>query len=238
MDDGRRPGSALDALAALMATLRTECPWDRTQTHGTLRRHLLEETYETLEALDRIDAAPDTPDDGRRFDDLREELGDLVFQVVFHAHLAAEAGQFDLSDVIEGVHTKLVERHPAIFADAATSTTARGDDLDTRSAEWERAKVAEKGRASVMDGIPSTLPALLYASKVLDKAQAVAPQLTFADAASVSSPTDDTALGRHLLAVVRAARDADLDPESALRSAAHALERAVRSVEGTPSGRT
>ncbi len=98
----------------LVRTLRAECPWDRAQTHASLTRHLLEETYEVLEAIDHVD-----PERARGFEALEEELGDLLFQVVFHATIAAEAGQFTLSDVVRGVHDKLVARHPHVFADAA-----------------------------------------------------------------------------------------------------------------------
>ena len=205
------------ALAEVMATLRAECPWDRGQSHASLRRYLLEETYETLEALDHV---AEQPSSARAFDDLCEELGDLVFQVVFHAHLANEAGRFDLSDVIDGVRTKLEARHPAIFDPAAD------DGLG-----WEQAKVAEKGRASVMDGIPPALPALVYATKVIGKAEAAA-SFEMTDTPEVAAPADEAQLGRDLLALVTAARKAGLDPEGSLRSAARKLETQVRRSDG------
>lgn len=224
-----------------MATLRTDCPWDRVQTHASLRRHLLEEAYEALEALDRIARLPaaepgaaaasgsDDAGDDEAWEDLAEELGDVLFQVVFHAHLAAEADRFDLAEVIDGVRAKLVDRHPHIFAGG---THAASDGAD-----WERSKVAEKGRTSVMDGIPASLPALLYATKVVAKADAVAPD-TLApgagDGPAGEHPDrvdDEAALGRALLEVVVAARAAGLDPEAALRSATSELEARVRARE-------
>lgn len=245
VDAGAAAGAALAELVAVMSTLREECPWDRVQTHASLRRHLLEESYETLEALDRVAgvdpaAAPDGDD---AFGDLREELGDLLFQVVFHSHLAAEESVFDLAAVIDGVRTKLVGRHPDIFdADPAAGPAAGpaanpgdadgdfGGAAESRGADWERSKVAEKGRSSVMDGIPPTLPALLYAAKVAGKASVVAPDV-LADHDGGVAPTDEEALGRSLLASVVAARAAGFDPEAALRTAARNLEQAVRAAE-------
>jgi len=230
-DAPRAAGAALDALAEVMATLRSACPWDRRQTHGSLRRHLLEECHEALEALDRI-ASPDASGgDAAHFADLCEELGDVLFQVVFHAHLAAEESRFDLADVIDGVRTKLVARHPAIFTDDAASDAGEALHTEARGAAWERAKVAEKARASVMDGMPPTLPALAYASKVVTKAHAVAPALVAPVSSTTGPPTDEAALGRELLAIVQTARAAELDPEVALRTAARALEEAVRGAE-------
>lgn len=230
----RRSGAALDALVAVMGVLRSECPWDRVQTHASLRRHLLEESYETLDALDRIAAGPDTTDASVRgtFEDLCEELGDVLFQVVFHAHLAAEEGHFDLTDVVDGVREKLVGRHPSIFGpvEGADAHVNGAEPLAARGAEWELAKIAEKERGSVMDGIPSTLPALLYASKVVGKADVVAPGLFEGDRGRVVA-ADEAALGRDLLATVLAARDAGLDAEAALRAAAREIEVAARAIE-------
>ncbi|MEQ1788713.1 MAG: MazG family protein, partial [Acidimicrobiales bacterium] len=144
----------------LVRTLRAECPWDRVQTHASLTRHLLEETYEVLDAIEHLD-----PEAGEGFEHLEEELGDLLFQVVFHSVLAAEEGQFTLADVAQGIHDKLHARHPHVFDPDAGPT-----DVEQLTVDWERRKVEEKGRASVMDGIPSALPALAYAAKVQKKA--------------------------------------------------------------------
>ncbi|HEY5153757.1 MAG TPA: MazG family protein, partial [Acidimicrobiales bacterium] len=149
----------VERFVELVATLRQECPWDREQTHASLRRHLLEESYEVLEAIDGVDVA-----NGTGYDHLEEELGDLLFQVVFHATLAAEEGQFTLADVARTVHDKLRSRHPHVFGDV--EVTGSADVV----ANWEQLKKVEKGRDSVFDGIPVALPALLFALKVQKKA--------------------------------------------------------------------
>ena len=135
-----------------MARLRAECDWKSMQTHRSLARHLLEETYETLEAIDTGDLAH-----------LREELGDLLLQVYFHAEIAAQHGDFDIDDVAGDLIAKLVRRNPHVFGDAHVSGAASVNEL------WESVKATEKQRDSVLDGIPPTLPALLYADKVLDR---------------------------------------------------------------------
>jgi tetrapyrrole methylase family protein / MazG family protein len=199
------------AFAEVVRRLRTECPWDRAQTHHSLRRHLLEEAYEVLEALDHLDAEA-----GEGFDALEEELGDLLFQVVLHARLAAEEGRFTLADVARGVSTKLIGRHPHVFGDA---TAASAEEVADR---WEQLKKAEKGRASVMDGIPAALPALLYAQKVQRKAesQGVDWRDLVADDARVS------ATARRLLEAVDAAARAGDDAETELRlGAEHVRDR-------------
>jgi tetrapyrrole methylase family protein/MazG family protein len=145
----------------LVHTLRQRCPWDREQTHQSLTRHLLEETYEVLEAIDGLGA------DFEGADHLEEELGDLLFQVVFHATLAAEEGLFDLADVARGIRNKLVHRHPHVFGDVEARTAGQV------MRNWEQIKQAEKGRESVMDGIPGHLPSLLYAHKAQRKAASV-----------------------------------------------------------------
>lgn len=212
---------AFTRLQDLMATLRAQCPWDRVQTHATLRRHLLEEAYEVLDALDHLDEGS--------YGDLCEELGDLLFQVVFHAHLASEADQFDLVDVADGITNKLIARHPDIF-----NPSVKDDPSPSASTRWERDKMSAKGRSSVMDGIPATLPALLYATKVLSKAQAVTPEVV-TEPAHRPQFANEAELGDQLMAIVYAARDANLDPEAALRRAARSLEAATRLAEAGSS---
>ena len=214
------------AFADVVRRLRAECPWDREQTHHSLRRHLLEEAYEVLEAIDHLDVEA-----GEGFDHLEEELGDLLFQVVFHSVLAAEEGRFTLADVARGIGTKLIGRHPHVFAGA---TVGSADEV---AAGWEQLKKAEKGRASVMDGIPEALPALLYASKVQKKAasQGVDWRSLVAGDAGVSE------IGRRLLDVVDAARLAGDDAETELRIAAEHVRDRYRAEEapgpaGPPSG--
>jgi tetrapyrrole methylase family protein/MazG family protein len=186
----------------LVHVLRQRCPWDRAQTHASLTRHLLEETYEVLDALSHVD-----PDTGAGYDHLEEELGDLLFQICFHTTLAAENGAFTLDDVARGIHDKLVARHPHVFGGEAR--------------DWEEMKREEKSRSSVFDGIPAAMPALLYAFKIVGKAQSIGETIEPADVRE-----DD--LGAALLTVVAAARALDVDPEAALRAAADELrERAV-----------
>jgi MazG family protein len=147
-------GDAFRRLVAVMAMLRAPdgCPWDREQTHQTLARHLLEETYETLEAIESGD-----------LDSLREELGDLVLQVIFHSEIAFEEGAFSVADVLDDLREKLVRRHPHVFGDV----TVR--DAEDVHRNWERIKREEKA-AGVLDGIPAALPALARAAKVHKRA--------------------------------------------------------------------
>jgi tetrapyrrole methylase family protein/MazG family protein len=209
--------------AELVRTLRERCPWDREQTHQSLTRHLLEETYEVLEAIDGLGDGPDG--DGAGFTNLEEELGDLLFQVVFHATLAAEAGQFTLADVARTVHDKLVVRHPHVFGDAVAA------DADAVMATWEQRKKAEKGRDSVFDGIPGNLPSLLFAYKVQRKAASVGVGVEQGSAVVPDALVDGAAVGDALFAVVAAARRLDVDPEAALRSAAARFAGRAREVE-------
>lgn len=218
----------------LVRTLRERCPWDRAQTHTSLTRHLLEETYEVLEAIDELQR---TGDPGH----LEEELGDLLFQVVFHATLAAEAGAFTLADVATGIHDKLVRRHPHVFAGAQT-------------ANWEQLKAAEKGYSSVMDGMPENLPSLLYAHKVQRKAASIGfdwqsaagawPKIgeeldelraAMAEGSDGSAGVNDE-LGDVLFAVVNVARHLDVDPEAALRAATAKFRRRFAVVEVAAGG--
>jgi tetrapyrrole methylase family protein / MazG family protein len=172
------------AFAQTVARLRRDCPWDREQDHHSLRRHLLEESYEVLEAIDHLDVEA-----GEGFEELEEELGDLLFQVVFHATLAAEEGRFTLADVARGIDEKLIRRHPHVFGDVEATSIAE------LSASWEQNKRLEKGRASVMDGIPATLPALLYALKVQKKARSAGVEWR-----DLADPGDE--IGRRLLDLV------------------------------------
>ena len=234
--------------AELVRTLRERCPWDQQQTHQSLTRHLLEETYEVLEAIDSLpaegaegaggaggggsaegaggDSGPGGGDDlADGYGHLEEELGDLLFQVVFHATLAAEAGQFTLADVARTVHDKLVVRHPHVFGDAVAA------DADAVMATWEERKRAEKGRESVFDGIPGDLPSLLFAYKVQRKAASIGVHEEGAGVIDLSDLDGREAVGAALYAVVAAARRLDVDPESALRGAAARAAAAGRALE-------
>jgi tetrapyrrole methylase family protein/MazG family protein len=208
----------LVAFDELVRTLRERCPWDREQTHVTLSRHALEEAYEVVEAITAWAAIDDlASDEGVDAEEhLAEELGDLLFQVVFHATLGAERGAFTLADVARGIHDKLVRRHPHVFAGAPS------DDLE---GTWEELKKAETGRTSVMDGLTDALPSLLWAHKVLRKAEAAGHPWSPATA----DPDD---LGDQLLALVAVARASDIDPETALRTSAARLRDTVIAAGG------
>ena len=144
--------SPLIELVEIMARLRAECGWKAAQTHRTLARHLLEETYETLEAIETDDP-----------DHLREELGDVLLQVYLHAAIAAQGGEFDMEDVARGLLEKMLRRNPHVFGDAHETDPTRINDT------WESLKASEKQRTGLLDGIPAELPALSRAAKVLDR---------------------------------------------------------------------
>ncbi|MGE3620262.1 MAG: MazG nucleotide pyrophosphohydrolase domain-containing protein [Acidimicrobiia bacterium] len=202
-------GAAVVRFHELVGTLRRECPWDREQTHGSLARHLLEEAYEVLDVLDRFEdgsAEPGPEDDAA----LAEELGDLLFQVVFHAVLAAERGAFTLAEVADGIHDKLRDRHPHVFGGAGATS------VEALAVDWEQRKLAEKGRASVMDGIPPALPALLHAAKVQKKA--AAQGVDWRSLAAEAGIAPGSAAAR-LLELVDELRSSGDDPEAALRRA-------------------
>jgi len=198
-----RRGERLVEFVQVMEQLRAECSWKREQTHRSLARHLLEETHEVLEAIDTGDLPH-----------LREELGDLLLQVYFHAIIAAESGAFTIDDVAGDVIDKMRRRNPHVFAPPGEERSP-GGDAETINELWESIKAQEKQRDSVHDGIPPTLPALLYADKVLDRLQRQG-----------STPTPDAGspdIGQRLLAVVADARAAGVDPEQALRDAVRRL---------------
>jgi tetrapyrrole methylase family protein/MazG family protein len=206
----------VERFAELVATLRRDCPWDREQTHESLMRHLVEETYEVLDAIEDVDRST-----GVGYEHLEEELGDLLFQVVFHATLAAEAGQFTLADVAASIHDKLYRRHPHVFGETSV------DGADDVVRNWEQIKKDEKGRESVFEGIPSHLPSLLYALKVQKKTDSLgglqtveklaSPPLGDLLAAARTQPDAD-AIGALLFAVTDLARRSSIDPEMALRA--------------------
>ena len=228
------PGEAWERLVALIERLRAPggCPWDAEQTHHTLARHLIEEAYEVIEAIEALPASAPAPGPepvpAGAYEHLEEELGDLACQVIFHSTFAREAGAFTVTEVLSGIHDKLVRRHPHVFGDVAVSGAA---DV---VANWEVIKREEKGRTSLMDGVSRHLPSLLYAHKLYRKAASAG--LTFgtadealsrADAAlrglAAGAQADDGAaeaerrLGEALAAVVYLARLAGVDGESALR---------------------
>lgn len=208
-------------LVAVMDRLRSPggCPWDAEQTHDSLATYLLEETYETLEAIESGDR-----------EHLREELGDLLLQIVFHARVAAEHADdpFTIDEVAAGISDKLVRRHPHVFADATAETPAHVE------ARWDAMKAAEKGRTSALEGIPTALPALSLAAKTMGRAEraGVAPALPQVDLASDLTDSGETEMGDALLALVARARDSGVDPEQALRRAVGRYAEQVRRIEG------
>jgi len=199
------PGARLIDLVRVMDRLRSNCPWDQEQTHESLAKYLLEETYETLEAIDTGDR-----------DHLREELGDLLLQVAFHSRIAAEAEDgFTIDDVAAGIVEKLIRRHPHVFASVEAADAAAVE------ANWETIKAAEKQRTSVLEGIPLALPALALADKVLGRSAKIHPY----------EPPSTPTLGDKLLLLVQEARAEGIDPEQALRTAAHHLASQIRTTE-------
>ena len=163
---GKRVGQLFEDLVAVQARLRAPggCPWDREQTHATLKTYLIEEAYEVLDALENANAT-----------ELTEELGDLLLQVLFHADLAREAGSFDISDVITGIHDKMVRRHPHVFGDvkAATSSEVLKNWAQLKAAEKRQRSPAKTLVPSALDGIPRSLPALLEAYQMTRRAAQV-----------------------------------------------------------------
>jgi len=148
-------GAELVRFHQLARTLREQCPWDQEQTHQSLVRYLLEETYEVVDALQALD-----PDDPATDEALIEELGDLLYQIEFHATIAEQEGRFTMADVAQGVHDKLVRRHPHVFGDVVAN------DTTTVLSNWDAIKQQEKGRTSIFEGVPHSLPSLSYADAV------------------------------------------------------------------------
>lgn len=212
------PHPELDQLIAVLEQLRAPggCVWDREQTHASLVQYLVEETFELVDAIEVGDR-----------DELLEELGDVLYQVIFHADIAAEAGLFTLEDVAAHMRRKMVVRHPHVFGGVTVQSSA--EVVET----WEAVKAVEKAhRTSVLEGIPQGMPSLALADKVLGRAAKVG----VVRAAAASIPSTEDQLGVELLAVVVAARAAGLDAERALRGALRLLQDEVRAVEAGSVG--
>jgi MazG family protein len=228
---GARIGDQFEALVSLQGRLRAPggCPWDRRQTHETLRTYLLEEAYEVLEAIDKADPR-----------ELSEELGDLLLQVLFHAELAREAGRFDISSVIRSIHDKLVRRHPHVFGDVKADTpeqVVQNWELLKAEERRGRSKAAAKDQISpsALDGIPRTLPALLEALQltrraarvgfdwqnvegIFDKLDEEVTELRAALREGGASRAEEE-VGDLLFVIVNLARHLKIDPEVALTHA-------------------
>ena len=214
--------SPVDQLVQVMDQLRSPggCPWDAEQTHESLARYLLEETYEALEAMDQGDLGS-----------LREELGDLLLQVVFHARIAQERDpEFSLAAIAQGVVDKLIRRHPHVFTDLVVTSTEQLED------NWAKIKETEKQRESVTDGVPIAMPALalatqlIYRSRKID-ADAGDPAMKEALRKIIGEVSQDQ-VAALLVATVELARERDIDAESVLRAEMMGYRARVRQVEG------
>jgi MazG family protein len=240
---------ALDRLLAIMARLRDPdhgCPWDREQDFATIAPYTIEEAYEVADAIAQGDMAA-----------LKDELGDLLFQVVFHARMAEEAGLFDFTDVATAIADKMVRRHPHVFGDATIA------DAAAQLAAWEEHKAKERtaqaaaaGRPeSVLDGVALALPALLRAAKLQRRAARVgfdwadappvilklAEEIAELEAELAADPADrdkiEDEMGDILFAAANLARKLEIDPEAALRRATDKFERRFRRVEALAAAR-
>jgi tetrapyrrole methylase family protein/MazG family protein len=227
-------------LISTSRVLRAKCPWDAKQTHHTLVSHLIEETYETVDAIGALSVdAPSGEDDLGAYAVLEEELGDLLLQIVFHATLAAEAGAFDVDEVAEGIRRKIVHRHPHVFGDIVA------DEVGEVLANWEELKNAEKQRESLMDDIPTALPGIARADKIQRRVASVgfdwpSDEPVFAkveeelgELREVRTDRDRATgeLGDLLFAAVNLARHLDVDPEIALARANDTFVERFRVVE-------
>jgi MazG family protein len=231
------PGAGLVELVAVMHRLRHECPWDAKQTHESLAPHLLEETYEALEALETGTPA-----------DLCEELGDVLLQVYFHAEVASERDDgtgYTIDDVARGIAAKLIRRHPHVFGDVSVS------GAEQVKQNWDAIKAAEReaksgGPGSALDGVPFGQPSLALAAQLQRRAERAGVPAELADLSDLSVAGDPpgpagsdgeqqpSEIGAELFALVARARAAGLDPELELRAAARAYRDRVRSWEQRP----
>ncbi|AZP18376.1 nucleoside triphosphate pyrophosphohydrolase [Streptomyces aquilus] len=202
------PGARLLDLVQVMDRIRAECPWSSQQTHKGLAKYGIEEAYELVEAIEEGDR-----------EELREELGDVLLQVVFHARIAEEDpdAPFSIDDVAGGIVTKLIHRHPHVFGDETATTP------EEVKAHWLRTKAIEKQRESITDGVPLGQPGLALASKLASRVRTAGLE--------VALPTGE-GLGYELLTLAVRAEAAGVDPEAALRSAARAYRDAIRETEG------
>jgi len=236
------PAAAVGVLGLLATNriLRRECPWDAEQTHHTLISHLIEETYETVDAVSKLPvAAPGGETDYGAYAELEEELGDLLIQVVFHSTMAGEAGAFGFDEVAEGIRRKIVSRHPHVFGDIEVA------DAGEVIGNWEEIKAVEKGRESLMDDIPAVLPGMARADKIQSRAAAVGfdwPDATpvfakveeeLAELREVAEDREEATneLGDLLFSVANLARHLGIDPNTALDRANDKFIARFRTVE-------
>lgn len=219
-----KSGAGLIRLIEVMHQLRAPggCPWDAEQTHESLIQYLIEETYETIEAIDSGDA-----------EHLKEELGDLLLQVYFHAEIANEAGTFSIDDVANGIAEKLIRRHPHVFPDANGEVLVAETAADVE-ANWQNLKNAEKQRQSITEGVPTALPPLTQISKLLQRLEnASRPHLVSMRATAVveTALIDGIKPSDLVLAAISAMRAQGLDPEAELRQKALSLRAEIQADE-------
>lgn len=214
----------------IMRELRSKCPWDREQTHNSLRQYLLEEVYEVLETLD-----------AKHYEELRKELGDLMLQILFHSRIASEENLFNLSDVIRSLNDKLIRRHPHVFGDVEAHTAEKVLQ------NWEQIKLKEADRKSVLDGVPKIMPALVRAYRIQEKASRVGfdwgdikdvwPKVfeelkELQEAAKIMKQEEvEDELGDVLFSIVNISRFLSVNPEDALRGTIEKFNRRFRYVE-------
>jgi ATP diphosphatase len=234
-----KPSRDISRLIEIMAALRTPgsgCPWDLEQTYETVAPYTLEEAYEVADAIAR-----------GRLDELRDELGDLLLQVVFHARMAEEEGRFDFGGVVEAITTKMIRRHPHVFADAEGKTIAHVQGMWEQIKAEEKAERGEAAPSGALAGVPAALPALTRALKLQNKAGRVGfdwndPRAVLAkireeaDEIEAEIEAGDTAragaeVGDLLFAVVNLARHMEADPEGVLRGTNAKFERRFASIE-------
>jgi XTP/dITP diphosphohydrolase len=208
-------GSQLQRLVEVMNTLRSPggCPWDAEQTHESLLKYLLEESYEFVDAVQA---------DNRT--DMREELGDVLLQVYFHARMAQEhpTDPFSIEDVAQGIADKLIRRHPHVFAGVEVR------DSQEVLENWEELKKKEKGRTSPLDGVAMSQPALPLIEKLLYRAEKYNVEVTIPDSVSIDGPADESAVGQALVAVIAWAHANGIDAEAALRKEAMRISQEIK----------
>ena len=211
-------GSQLQRLVEVMDQLRSPggCPWDAEQTHESLLKYLLEESYEFVDAVQS----------GNRVD-MREELGDVLLQVYFHARIAQDDlnDPFTIEDVAQSIADKLIRRHPHVFSDAAAQSTAEVVH------NWEAIKRLEKGRTSALDGVAMSQPALALIEKLLYRASKFGVDVVVPEVVDLEKPADESAVGQALLTVIAWAHANGVDAESALRKEAMRLSQQIAASE-------
>jgi XTP/dITP diphosphohydrolase len=208
-------GSQLQRLVEVMNTLRSPggCPWDAEQTHESLLKYLLEESYEFVDAVQSNNRI-----------DMREELGDVLLQVYFHARMAQEhpTDPFSIEDVAQGIADKLIRRHPHVFAGVEVR------DSQEVLENWEELKKKEKGRTSPLDGVAMSQPALPLIEKLLYRAEKYNVEVTIPDSVSIDGPADESAVGQALVAVIAWAHANGIDAEAALRKEAMRISQEIK----------